>query len=395
MQRGRVVGRLGVASIVCVCVSISLAVSAFGLAGANPATASTATQFGGTWNVTDTCTSSNCAGRVFTATFQINQCPGSASFTGVATGGGYVEQLVGSANSGSATFTESIPGYIAKFQVAISSDGQSFTGSYTDNQDGTGTTVGKRTAGGSSRDAGPLVRDAAFSCSRETTTDVTCKYPSHLGPGAAVGTCYVTVADRGPPPQAHPTGSVEVSSRPAGTSVLFGVPLGEEAGANGCKLVDPPGEAPNASECSFVVAGTDRFHGGHFGVNAAYIPGSSVFVPSKATAGFDWPHVPLQTKLVTVNIVYRDRVDRAEVIARGGTKFRFCDDEKIAIEPYVTGLGGTLHQYQFHVYSHNEPNGHNHCETFRLPHVTRVTVFKYFAGNQNVFGFYGYGILVP
>jgi len=110
---------------------------------AGPASAASTPQFGGTWNLVDTCTSSNCAGEHFSGTLHINQCPGSASFSGDLSG---VNAIAGTQSGGSVMFSDSGGGYVAEFQVALSSDGQSFTGSYTDNGHGTGTTQGTRTA---------------------------------------------------------------------------------------------------------------------------------------------------------------------------------------------------------------------------------------------------------
>ncbi len=110
---------------------------------AGPASAASTPQFGGTWNLDDTCTSSNCAGEHFFGTLHINQCPGSASFSGDLSG---VNAIAGTQSGGSVKFSDSGGGYVAQFQVALSGDGQSFTGSYTDNGGGTGTTQGTRTA---------------------------------------------------------------------------------------------------------------------------------------------------------------------------------------------------------------------------------------------------------
>jgi hypothetical protein len=98
---------------------------------------------GGSWALEGTCTNP-CAGTIFPDTIGIVQKPGSSSFTGVNSVG---ETIEGTQSGLSAHFTETLNGYpdeLATFQVAVSKDGSTFTGSYDDENGSGGTTKGTR-----------------------------------------------------------------------------------------------------------------------------------------------------------------------------------------------------------------------------------------------------------
>ena len=124
------------------CVALVAVVAVTSPVIARPAGAApTSSQFGGTWEIVDTCTSANCDGRQYTGTLHINECAASGIFTGDLS---EINTISGTQSGNSVMFSDSGGGYVAQFQVTLSGGG--FTGSYTDNGGGTGTTVGTQTA---------------------------------------------------------------------------------------------------------------------------------------------------------------------------------------------------------------------------------------------------------
>ena len=119
---------------------------------ANAPTASAATRsslgsqpyyFGGSWQLTDTCTSGWCAGGAqFAYPMQIKEATGASSFTGSIPG----EAVSGTQSGADVTFTETEPGYTAHFTVAVSDDDTTFDGGWTDTNGAAGSVTATHTA---------------------------------------------------------------------------------------------------------------------------------------------------------------------------------------------------------------------------------------------------------
>jgi hypothetical protein len=99
--------------------------------------------FGGAWQVTDTCTAGWCAGGgVFPYPMTITEANGATTFTGTIPG----QAIAGSQNGADTKFTETESGYVAHFDVSVSSDDTTFSGTWSDSNAASGTVTATHTA---------------------------------------------------------------------------------------------------------------------------------------------------------------------------------------------------------------------------------------------------------
>jgi len=167
------------------------------------ASASTKFDWSGHWDVVDVCTGGWCAGANFPGPFDLIQTGSKI------TGTNGQNPVLGTASGASAAFTSTYGSYVAHFHITMAASEDSFTGTWTDSQGGSGTTSGVRPVAPScpSGPGGSLARaSAASDC---TSTTLRCLSSTQPTPVA----CVVTVTDMGSQPT-PPTGLVTTALSP-------------------------------------------------------------------------------------------------------------------------------------------------------------------------------------